>query len=75
MYKPVLSLDVSKNSSVAAVYLSPRERFAKPFTVEHTAYGLGTLLESLRKVEQVSGKNPILFLNLPAIIPDLLPIA
>ena len=63
MYKPVLSLDVSKNSSVAAVYLSPRERFAKPFTVEHTAYGFGTLLESLREVEQVSDKKPDIILE------------
>ena len=63
MYKPVLSLDVSKNSSVATVYLGPRELLAKPFTVDHTAYGLGSLLESLREVEQVSGKKPDIILE------------
>ncbi len=63
MYQPVLSLDVSKESSVATIYLNPKELFAKPFTVDHTVYGLDTLLENLQEAEQLTGKKPDVILE------------
>jgi len=58
MNKPVLSLDVSKGKSIAAMYLSCNEPVGKPFLVEHTRQGLGTLINELVKLEQKAKCRP-----------------
>lgn len=63
MSKPVLSLDVSKESSVAAAYLSFDQPMGQPFPVTHTRQGLGVLLEKLMRMEQLTGKKPDVILE------------
>lgn len=58
MFKPVLSLDVSKNSSFAATFLSPNKPFARPFSVKHSPEGLAILLKSLSALQDASGLKP-----------------
>ncbi|GAB4275312.1 IS110 family RNA-guided transposase [Thermincola ferriacetica] len=63
MYKPVLSLDVSKENSIAALYLSFGEPMGKPFRVEHTPSGFAALVEQLRNLELLTHKKPEVILE------------
>ncbi|KNZ68368.1 hypothetical protein Tfer_3107 [Thermincola ferriacetica] len=63
MYKPVLSLDVSKENSIAALYLSFGEPMGKPFRVEHTPSGFASLVELLRNLELLTHKKPEVILE------------
>lgn len=63
MSKPVLSLDVSKESSYAATYLSMHEPFKKPVSVPHNPQGLTVLLDRLRDMEYVTGERPQVILE------------
>ena len=63
MYKPVLSLDVSKGSSFAATYLSMHEPFKKPVSVPHTPQGLAILLDRLRDMEYLTDEKPKVILE------------
>jgi transposase len=63
MNKPVLSLDVSKNSSYAATYLALGEPLDKPFSIPHSPQGLTVLLERLKTLERLTGKKPDVILE------------
>jgi len=63
MYKPVLSLDVSKGSSYAATYLSMHEPFKKPVSVPHSPEGLEVLLDRLKNMEYLTGERPQVILE------------
>lgn len=63
MNKPVLSLDVSKNSSFAATYFSLHEPFKKPFSVPHNPKGIAILLEHLEKMELLTNQKPEVILE------------
>ncbi|MBU7008895.1 hypothetical protein Ga0451573_003858, partial [Peptococcaceae bacterium DYL19] len=58
MYKPVLSLDVSKGSSFAATYLSMHEPFKKPVSIPHTPQGISMLIDRLEHMEYLTGMRP-----------------
>jgi transposase len=63
MYKPVLSLDVSKESSFAATYLSMHEPFKKPVSVAHSPEGIEVLFDHLRNMEYLTGVKPQVILE------------
>ncbi|PKM82517.1 MAG: IS110 family transposase [Firmicutes bacterium HGW-Firmicutes-14] len=63
MYKPVLSLDVSKGSIYAATYLSMHEPFKKPVSVPHTPQGISVLIDRLRNMEYLTGERPQVILE------------
>ena len=63
MYKPVLSLDVSKGSSYAATYLSMHEPFKKPVSVPHSPEGVAVLLDRLRNMEYLTSERPQVILE------------
>ena len=63
MYKPVLSLDVSKGSSYAATYLSMHEPFKKPVSVPHTPQGISLLIDRLKNMECLTGERPQVILE------------
>lgn len=58
MYKPVLSIDVSKSTSYAATFLAYGEPFQKPFTFMHSKNDTNFLLSRLRKLEAKTGVKP-----------------
>lgn len=49
MEQPVLSIDVAKGRSVVAAFLSYKEIYQKPFTVDHSEHELSTLLTLLNE--------------------------
>lgn len=58
MYKPVLSIDVSKSKSFAAAFLSYEEPYLKPFPFEHSISGTSVLLHHLKDLESKTGFKP-----------------
>ncbi len=58
MDRPILSIDVSKSRSYAAVFLSPGQSYQRPTPFPHTPAGLSSLVNCLTKLEQKTGKRP-----------------
>jgi transposase len=63
MYPPVLSIDVSKDHSVAAAFLSLDDVFRKPFSFPHTPSGLGRLLSLLMEMQHTTDTLPYVVLE------------
>ena len=58
MVNPVLSIDVSKSVSHAALFLSHGQLYQKPFRFTHSPDGVSYLVDSLRKVELETSVKP-----------------
>ncbi len=58
MYKPVLSIDVSKSKSVAAAFISYEEPLSKAFSFTHSPKGTALLLKHLQELERKTGIKP-----------------
>ncbi len=58
MYKPVLSIDVSKSKSIAASFISYEEPFSKPFSFTHSPKDTALLLKHLHELERKTGIKP-----------------
>ena len=58
MYKPVLSIDVSKSKSVAAAFISYEEPLSKAFSFTHSPKGTTLLLKHLKELERKTGIKP-----------------
>lgn len=63
MSKPVLSLDVSKGSSIATAFIDKGKPLGKPFNVPHTANGSSILIEQLQSLESLTGHQPVVILE------------
>jgi len=55
---PILSIDVSKNKSVAAAYLDMNQPIFKPKVFSHTTNHLHKLIAELRQIKQTYGYSP-----------------
>ena len=55
MYKPVLSIDVSKSKSFAAAFLNYQEPYLKPFSFNHSKDDAGLLVRHLQNLEIKAG--------------------
>lgn len=58
MYKPVLSIDVSKSTSYAAAFLAYGEPFQKPFPFVHSPSGTKLLINKLNELQAKTGIKP-----------------
>lgn len=58
MYKPVLSIDVSKSKSVAAAFSSYEEPLSKTFSFSHSPKGTDLLMKHLKELELKTGVKP-----------------
>lgn len=58
MYKPVLSIDVSKSKSFAAAFLNYQEPYLKPFSFKHSQDDVGLLVRHLQSLEMKTGVKP-----------------
>ena len=58
MYKPVLSIDVSKSKSFAAAFLNYREPYLEPFSFSHSQEDASLLVRHLESLEQKTGVRP-----------------
>lgn len=58
MYKPVLSIDVSKSKSCAAAFLDYGEPYLKPFVFSHSPEGTAALVSKLTDLEKCTGIKP-----------------
>lgn len=58
MYKPVLSIDVSKSKSCAAAFLSYGETYLKPFSFNHSPEDTNLLVRHLESLERKTGLKP-----------------
>lgn len=55
---PILSIDVSKSKSVAAVFKRYQVSLTKPFSFSHSPGDLSRLTDQLSKLENETGKRP-----------------
>ncbi|KJR44337.1 Transposase [Desulfosporosinus sp. I2] len=60
---PVLSIDVSKSKSVAALFKSYHESVNKPFPFYHTPKDMSRLKDRLCQLELETGKKPHIMLE------------
>jgi transposase len=58
MYKPVLSIDVSKSKSFAAAFLNYGEPYLKPFSFKHSPSETSLLIKHLQSLELKTGVKP-----------------
>jgi len=58
MYKPVLSIDVSKSKSYAATFLAYGEPYQKPFAFNHSPQGTSLLINRLNELQSKTGIKP-----------------
>jgi transposase len=55
---PVVGLDISKGKSQIQVFLDKGKPYRKSFSILHNLEGLGTLLDFLREIEELTGQKP-----------------
>lgn len=60
---PVIGLDVAKGESQVQAFLDKKQPYKKSFKVAHTLEGLASLLDFIKKVEDVSGGRPPIVLE------------
>ncbi|MED3575637.1 IS110 family transposase [Cytobacillus praedii] len=60
---PVIGLDVAKGESQVQAFLDKKQPYKKSFKVAHTLEGLGSLLDFIKEVEDVSGGRPPIVLE------------
>ncbi|MCX7923111.1 MAG: IS110 family transposase [Clostridia bacterium] len=63
MYKPVLSIDVSKSKSCAAAFLNHGEPFLKHFHFRHSPQDAYSLIKHLKNLEYKTGVKPEVVLD------------
>ena len=55
---PVVGLDVAKGESQVQAFLDKKKPYKRSFKVAHTIEGLGSLLEFIREIEDITGIRP-----------------
>lgn len=61
--QPILAIDVSKDSSHAAIYLELNKSIMKPFVFLHDAKGLKKVFDLLTEVQDNTGIQPIIVME------------
>jgi transposase len=60
---PVVGLDVSKGESEVQGFLDKGKPYRKSFSIRHDLYGLGSLLEFLKGIKDITGLQPSVVLE------------
>jgi transposase len=60
---PVVGLDISKGESVLQAFLDKGKPYRKSFSIRHDLDGLGSLLEFLKGIKDITGLQPSVVLE------------